>query len=493
MSPDLEDELRELIRRAQGAEQPDIEFKAMLELRTIAQKAELAKDVALQANLPSGGNLLFGFDNTGTPIGLPSPIVRDDVARVLAGRLMFAPLNIEIRSSAIRASTGDKLNVLWVKVGANPYAIPTAFLATDGSWKVPIRVDTVTRYLSPVEAIALYRTREPETPPLGPRFLPVSFNAEPDSVVETLDSNLFPFVHTPQVLWAGRTEAEVEDEVRALCGKDVPPFRLWRGQIVCLREYDESESIFSSAIRQPGRLLPARDFLRQRDARRVMIGLLNKELISYAVGIPVGGPDAVMEPGNSTNLREHLVFDEEAGRLYFPPLAGKPWKCRWQAFQRQGTRTVVGVKLRPDGSVRHWDHFGMRLRIEDLGRTFALLIEPTWIFTKDGVAPLPSYRIVSVATRKMGLEDNARILYNVHFWARLLSQGAPRISLPLGGGGAIVSREPIRISLKGGIAADLVTVPDASVDLDAEVDEILPVETESEEERDRARDWSFGT
>lgn len=493
MSPDLEDELRDLLRRSKGAERLDIEFKAALELRTAAQKAELAKDVALQANSPSGGNLLYGFDNTGSPIGLPTPVVRDDVARVLAGRLMFAPLNIEIRSLEMQNSAGGQVDVLWVTVGASPYAVPTAFLDTDGTWKVPMRVDTVTRYLSPVEAIALYRSREPEAPPLGPRFLPVSFSAEPDPVAETLDSNLFPFVRTPQVLWAGGTKAEAEEEVRAWCGSGVPPFRLWKGQILCLREYDECERSFSSALKEPGRLLPARDFLRQRDARRVMIGLLNKELTSYAIAIPVGGPDAVTESDRSPNPREHLVFDEEAGRLYFPPLAGKPWKYRWQAFQRQGTRTVVGVKLRPDGSVRHWDHFGTRLRIEDLGRTFALMIEPTWTFTRDGIVPLPSYRVVRVATRKMGLEDNARILYNVHFWACLLSQGAPRISLPLGGGGAIVSREPIRINLKAGIAADAVTVPDVSVDLDAEIDEIVPVETESEEERDRSGDWSFGT
>lgn len=493
MSPDLEDELRDLLRRSQGGERPDIEFKAMLELRTPAQKAEFAKDVALQANLPSGGNLLCGFDNTGSPIGLSIPVPREDAARVLAGRLMFAPLNIEIRSVKIPDAAGSRVNVLWVQVGANPYAVPTAFLDVDGTWKVPVRMDTVTRYLSAVEAIVHYRTREPETTALGPRFLPVSFNAEPDSVAETLDSNLFPFVRTPQVLWAGRTEAEVEDEVRAWCGKDVPPFRLWKGQILCLREYDECANAFSVALKQPGRLLPAQDFLRQRDARRVMIGLLNREIVSYAIAIPLGGPEAIMELNHSPSLPGHLVFDEESGRLYFPPLAGQPWKCQWQAFQRQGTRTVVGVKTRPDGSVRHWDHFAARLRIEDLGRAFALLIEPTWIFTRDGNAPLPSYRIVSVATRKMGLEDNARLLYNIHFWARLLSQGAPRISLPLGGGGAIVSREPIKISLKAGIAGDLVTVPDVSVDLDAEIDEIAPVETESEEEREGSGDWSFGT
>src|SRR5439155_18289292 len=111
-------------------------------------------------------------------------------------------------------------------------------------------------------------------------------------------------------------------------------------------------------------------------------------IVSYALTIPIGGPDAVAEFGGSPNPLEHLVFDEDSGRLYFPPLGGRPWKCRWQAFQRQGTRTVVGVKRRPDGSVRHWDHFAVRLRIEDLSRAFALLVEPTWVFTKDGTAPL---------------------------------------------------------------------------------------------------------
>ncbi len=496
MSPAVEDEIRELLQRSGGSERLDIEFKSILELRTASHKAEFAKDVALQANLPTGGNLLYGFDDSGKPLGLPTTASRDDAARVLVNRLMFAPLKIEIRPAKIESAAGARVDVVWVQVGANPYAIPTAFLDADGTWKIPVRVDTVTKYLSGVEALAYFRSREPETTELGSRFLPVSFNAEPDSVPETLDSNLFPFVHIPTVLWAGRTKAETEEEVYTWCGTIVPPFRLWNHQVLCLREYNLCETAFSRVLTQSGRVFPTQDFLQQRDARRVMIGLLNKEIVSYAHSIPIvpvveSGADS--QSNQPTPSVQRLLFDEDGGKVYFPPFAGRPWKFRWQSFQRTGTRTVVGVRKRPDGSVRHWFHFAARFRIEDLGRAFALLIEPTWHFTKDGVVPLPSYRVGRVATRKMGLEDNARILYNIHFWAQLFAQGAPRITLRLGGGDAVVSKDSFKISLKGGIAGDLVRVPDMAVDLDAEIDEIVPVEAEPEEGDQESGDWSFGT
>jgi hypothetical protein len=480
----LELELKELLKRAQGAERLDIEFKSRLDMDTAARKAEFAKDVAIQANLPTGGNIVYGVNNMGAILGLAAPVSRDDLARVLANRLMFAPPGIEIACLRVPAPDENLVDIVWVRVSPNPFPIPTSFLDTDGTWKMPVRVDTVTRYLSPAEAIVHYRGRETERGALGPRFMPVSYDSAPDPIPETLDSNLFVFAQIPKNLWLGRTRADTEEEVRNRCGSPLPPFRLWNREIVCLREYDECEDAFAQTLLEPGRIVPTGRFLGPRDARRVVIGLLSAEVVDYACKLNLASAIAQQSADHesATPTRDSLLYDEDSGKVYFPPRDGQPWKLPWQSFKRQATRTVVGVVRRPDGTVHHWFHIAARLRVEDLGSAFALMIEPTWLFTKDGREVLRSYRIATVATRKMSLEDNARILYNIHFWAQILSRQTNFLQLPVGGGGARISKEPIRVRVKAGIRGDAVSVPEVPVDPELEIEDLIPEEVEEEGE-----------
>jgi hypothetical protein len=197
----VDDLLRELLKRAKAQEHPDIEFKSQLTVRSVSQKAEFAKDVALQANLPTGGNILYGFDNSGVPIGLSEPVSRDDLARVLANRLMFAPPGIEITRGTIQSPTNARVQIAWVRIPGNQFPTPTSFLGADGSWKMPIRVDTVTQYLTPVEAISHYRAKQKGSDAAALPPLAISFGSEPDQVPETLESNLFPFLKLPSTLW----------------------------------------------------------------------------------------------------------------------------------------------------------------------------------------------------------------------------------------------------------------------------------------------------
>ncbi len=154
----------------------------------------------------------------------------------------------------------------------------------------------------------------------------------------------------------------------------------------------------------------------------------------------------------------------------------------WKSFQRQAPRTVVGRVLKPNGAVRHWFHFACRLSVEDLGSMFALLIEPTWLFTRDGNSIMRSYRVSGTATRKMSLEDNARILYNLHCWMQVLSDNPRTIKLPLGGHAAIVSKTTITVKTKVGISGDRVNVPEIEVDPDTDIPVPLPLEEDEPED-----------
>jgi hypothetical protein len=455
-----ESALRELLRHAQKGERSDVEFKVKLDLDTHLQKAEFAKDVALQANLPAGGNIVYGVDDSGNIVGLSSPLEKDRLAGVLANRLMFAPNGIEIIPIQLDDSSGQRVELIWIRVPASRNFIPTSFLGVDATFRMPVRIDTVTKYLTPVEAVAYYRGKEPRQLLSQGPIPSVIFDGNADEVDEVLETNLFPFISLPESVWVAATSAYTNEEVESVCGSSLLPYRLWRNQLFCLRASGECQ-VFQDVLRSSPRLEPIGRMLKNRDSRRVFIGLLNDELLSYACGMD-------------------LLLDDSSGKVYFGPEGGKPRKLSWRAFSRTGTRTVAAPRLRSDGTVRHWYHFAMRLRTEDLEETLSLMIDPSWVFSKDGTTLIRSYSVTPLASSKTSLEDNARILYNRRFAIQFLSGDRKSIDLPVGYGGARISTEPVACRLKLGIKGDAIAVPE--VDLDADIGEPAPIPKELEDD-----------
>jgi hypothetical protein len=440
-------QLRTLLAAAGGVEHPEIDFKIDLNFESPTERAELAKDVAAQANLPGGGNLVYGARGDGTLAGLQEEPDVDRLAAVISGRLQFAPPGIEINKVKIEAPEVGRLPVvLWIRIPACPYAVGTCFLAADSNWKMPIRVDSTTKLLGAGEALSLYLQRERDARAPSPhRYAELSFASEPDSVSEVLDSNLLPITSLPRDIWTCKTSSESEEEVRRACSGALPPFRVRGSYIVSLRTYPESRDAFAPVCTADPALRPLAPKLRDRDWRRVIISLVNSEISQYA-------------------LSRGLAWDSEGKRAYFTPDAGMPRKVVWRAFSRRAPRTVVGIRTRGNTEVvDHWYHLAVGLRIQDLGDKFALALSSTWFFTKDGTMPLHSFLVAQVATPRMNLEDNARILYNTQFWAQYLSDGRPEISIPLCNGSLMISTQTYRLLLPFGLRSDQIQAPDISV------------------------------
>ncbi len=474
--PEAAKELLDLLGRAHGTEHPDLDFKRELTVETPGQKAEFAKDVALQANLSDGGSLVYGLDDVGKPVGLDSIPDVDTLASILANRLQFNPPGIDIEVIELPTSPGgETAQVLWIRIPPNRYDIPTAFFASDASWKMPVRVGTVTKYLSPVEAASYRsmrsRSQSESSPIRGPSR---EEWGEPDSVTETIETNLLPIMRVPSTVWTAQCSAETQDEVRFACTGVPPPFWLRDNQIWSLRGSGECETAFRQVIASKGKESPVDRLLGKRDSRRLVIGLINAEVASYLQSLG-------------------LVWDQDRRRAYFAPDNGRPRKITWQAFKRRGTRTGVGVRTRPDKSVDHWYHFAVRPRVEDLRERFALTISPTWVFSSDGHNLLRSYSVAPIATKRLNREDNARILYNIQFWAQYLSQGSARIELPTGGGGLSISTDPFTLRVSRGVRGDHIEVPEISLEGDEDVPPITwsPVAEEREEGDEEGLDrWS---
>ncbi|MDG6912532.1 MAG: ATP-binding protein [Nitrososphaerota archaeon] len=445
----LTEELLRLIANAEGKEHPDLDFKRDIILQSASDKAELAKDVAAQANLPNGGSIVYGVTNDGRAIGLHEDPDSDRVASILSPRLQFAPPGIRIDVVSIpMPEPGRVSKLLWIRVPPTPHALPTCAQTVGGGWKAPVRIDSVTSYLNAAEALTLFLGRQKgHTFTVPPRLPELTYDADPDPVSEKLDSNLLPVLQLPSVLWTSKTDYSSK-EIREIIGKRIVPHRVVKGRVCTFRPPSEAASAFVEVTSTKVSLLETARLMKDRDWRYVIISLLNQELGRFLV-------------------RKGLLWDEDGGRAYFAPENGGTKKVSWKAFSRTGTRTVVGIKFRAKDEVDHWFHFAVSLRVQDLDSKLAVLVSPDWFFTYDGVEALQSFDVASAATPRLNREDNARLLYNTYFWAQFLSGSARQIEIPLGGGPLLVAAEPLKLNVPFGIARDRIQVPDAPADLDS--------------------------
>ena len=465
-----EDDLLLLIEKAKKKERVDVEFKRELNISTKAQKAEFAKDVALQANLPTGGNIIYGIDNEGIIIGIHENIPsEDDLSNILINRLMFAPPGIEIIPSRFNQQDETYSQLVWIKIPPCTYDIPTCFLDSNGNWKMPIRINTTTKYLSPPEAISYYRQREEK---IAPKFVPsISFGGEPDKIEEKLESNLFPFIELPKNIWMAKIKVRTYNDIDAICDNKIP-YMLWNEFIISFRNKDICDSIFKSVIINNGMIERTEKYSSKRGFRQIFIALLNKELVVY--GKKLG-----------------LSYDDDSKKLFFPCEKNEPITIKWKSFTRQAHRIVVGYKKGNDEKTNHWYHFGFSFKVEDLKDYLALIIDPSWVFTFDGKRMIHSYRVAPIASKRISREDNARVLYNKHFWLQYLANENKLIILDFGKERGVISTESIFIKMGCGISSDKIFVLDDALDLDSDIPEPVPViEEEDKEEKEIGGDES---
>jgi hypothetical protein len=464
----VDQELTLLLKSARSAEHPDLEFKLELHFESVAEKAELAKDVALQANLPSGGSIVYGVTNEGQPEGLSIVPEKNRIENVLANRLMFPPSSIDVIETQLLSTKGSAVPVIWIRVGPNPQGPITCFLGSDSSWKLPRRVGTVTRYLSPAEAIVVSRPAQLEGSQVQRGMPTYAIGDAPDILSESLESNLFPFAALPHTVWSGPTTSasslEVAREIGGLC----PPVAVQDGQLYSLRSDAECSRVFSAFLTASAGPVPTMRILRRHGSRAMFIGLLNQELVDFC-------------------LRRGLGFDADKKRIYFHTDEGKATTVAWRAYKNRTTRVVAAPRLTKEGATIYWYHLATRLDVVDLEDSFALAINPTWVFSKDGTTLLEGVAVGPIAGRRMAFEDNARVRYNVRFWIRFLSNEAERLQLPLRSGGATIVANSSHVTLPVGIASDRQAVVELGGGSDEEIPEPIPVESEDsrdEEEGD---------
>jgi len=156
----LNDEsIHELLKQSGITENLRLELKQQLNLNSVAEKAEVAKDVAEMCNTPGGGCLLYGFDDDGNLVGInPSNFQSDKVAQIIADRCQFTSPGIDVRTLRY-PSTQFTYDIGVISVPESWFDSPASFRDKNGKTQVPTRVGAVTKLLSPIESIEYYKQK----------------------------------------------------------------------------------------------------------------------------------------------------------------------------------------------------------------------------------------------------------------------------------------------------------------------------------------------
>jgi hypothetical protein len=87
------------------------------------------------------------------------------------------------------------------------------------------------------------------------------------------------------------------------------------------------------------------------------------------------------------------------------------------------SREVAGPRYDDHGKVVFWRHAAAYLRMMFLATRYYLHVDPTWVFTRDGVDILRGADLGSLASRWTSAERNLHILYHIRFWGHTLRAG----------------------------------------------------------------------
>ena len=121
-----------------------------------------------------------------------------------------------------------------------------------------------------------------------------------------------------------------------------------------------------------------------------------------------------------------LELEYKRRRAYFA-LGDEPErKVSYRGRVRKATRTVVKARKRRDAeAIAYYEHKALTFSIMHFGRTWAVVLTPGYVFTRDGVRRRFGRERTNILSTRRGARDfNPSVLHDVAFWIAYLSAEA---------------------------------------------------------------------
>jgi len=290
--------------------------------------------------------------------------------------------------------------------------------------------------------------------------------SSPDQVTDVLLCNLLKVISWPLHLFSAPTDARFPSDIYSKI-EDCEPFILRDKRVYTFADLRKSDVRLLGAITGEVKVESRNEWLLDDDRAKQIMYLLSRCL--------------------SGHLSKLAIKLDKKRRYFFRPKDGatREWKNK-----NDPSREVAAQKTNQSGDV-FWVHHAARIRFRRLVQNFFLLIEPTYIFTKDGNEPMDGDTAGKLFRQWGGKQQNDSALRNLVFWAKAIARSAPTIRVETGGEPIVIETMPSITQLSYGIELDhikigsLLSKPDMDLELAAE--DVL-YSADSQEEDDDEED-----
>ena len=219
-------------------------------------------------------------------------------------------------------------------------------------------------------------------------------------------TNVAEFVSLPDRIWhAGTTETSASSLRKNAGGLPVPPGYVQEGRYFSF--YDLSE--MSAALVTP---------FDEGDVEELTIDEL------FVQGHGLNTLRKLLHDCISEHLRAiGLVVDEDRRRAHFPRGEELNRKLTYRARVKRATRTVVKARTKRNShDVIYFEHKAFTYSISPFGVQWGLLINPGYVFTRDGWQKYIGRERTNILSTKRAARDfNMNVLHDLAFWMAWLS------------------------------------------------------------------------
>ena len=223
-------------------------------------------------------------------------------------------------------------------------------------------------------------------------------------------SNLVEFKRTPSHLWAARTRLKSYKDASLLGGGGNIPFALYQGNLYTYhRLAGEGSQLLAFVDKDSITQIDTKDLSENDDTRRIVVELLRKALEAHmkARGLWV----------ERRRQRAHFTCDRNNRIQKSYQSAGRQWSRRVSWWNEDPQRDYC-------------IHTAVNYEIERFGEAWGMILNPTFLVTRDGRADqLDKDEHSRIVTGLQSDHYNTHVRADVRFWLSFLETGDGEIDL----------------------------------------------------------------
>lgn len=439
----------------------DLDFKETIDVTTQRDVLEITKDIYAMANT-SGGHIIIGVADNFDQVGLPNDFKLDEaVLRAKIERYIDTEIDLWCRELIWTCDDGNKKKFcfIYIKESTQPVLVSKPANLSQDNKQVPffkpgeiyVRKGSSSQIISSSNQLTKFLNKfskqliEGGVSEIATKEGVVKLPSEgmPDVQDEQILSNIFPTTKIPEKIYYAKTDCRITGEVYEQLkpyfeseehdSRDVASFILKNGNLYTFSDLERQDNPLCKVIKAGNVYsILTKTWFNEEDKERWLIELLNGTINRYCVS-------------------KALFFDKEYNRYFFPSRK-EDKTITWQTPFRKAHRKVVRLCYDPKGV--YCVHYAVRINFTKLGDSFYLLVDPCWIFTKDGAELLGRDRRGSLSSKFSWMDHNKKVLNNVFFWITYLSQGKTEVEMGKQEFQVNVDANPVSIDFPYGIKDD---------------------------------------